>query len=201
MIIRFYVPKVERASRKKLDRRTHLEEPFTPKNLSWRTWVSLSPPKRDWSPSTEATFLRSPPQTRARWRGEWGGGASCLIAQCWHKPSREWAPNRFLDVFQEARGHFPGVTEESQSRAIEDELWTGEGGGEGEKDLSRDRSVHFHRRKPRKLCREEGYSIFLSSLSFSRENSFSFSVFDEGRIWLIIYENRGVDPLWLNEIG
>lgn len=120
--------------------RNWTEEPIWKNPLHRRISVgaleSLSPPKRDWSPSTEATFLRSPPQTRARWRGEWGGGASCLIAQCWHKPSREWAPNRFLDVFQEARGHFPGVTEGSQSRAIEDELWTG-GGGEGEGSISR----------------------------------------------------------------
>lgn len=108
--------------------------------------LSLSP-KRDWP--TEATFLRSPLQTGARWRGEWNGGASCLIAQCWHKPSREWAPN--LDVFQE--GPFSRCHRGKSIKSYRGRVMNGRR-GEGEQDLS--------------LCRGNfaGRSIFDFSLNF-----------------------------------
>lgn len=114
--------------------------------------------------------------------------------------------NRFLDVFQEARGHFLGVTEGSQSRAIEDELWT-----EGGIDLEIDRSISPVRNFEETLLEEGGggYSIFLSSffngLSSSRWLGwissrvkihfvivfFQFLV-DEGRIFavIIVYEEE-----------
>lgn len=151
--------------RKKLDR-THPEEPFRPKNLSWSHFTLPQTRLVALDRSHHLPVVASTDSSQMKGRN---GGASCLIAQCWHKPSREWHEPLASSVSSKRGGRGEGVTEGSQSRAIEDELWT-----EGEEgDRSRERSVHFPCEIPLlrgKLWRKEGGCLIF--LQFLRQLKF-----------------------------